>query len=244
MADLDITHSGAILTIRLNRPAKKNALTDGMYRDIAAALVHADHSAEVAVVVIQAEGPDFCAGNDVAALRDLASGAVSLDDLHTNQFLTALSTFGKPLLAGVTGRAIGVGATLLLHCDVVHAAHDARLSFPFVNMALVPEAGSAWLLPARIGYARAYALLCLGDSISGQDAAAIGLITASFPAERVHEEIGPAAVRLAAKSTGALRATKALMRDQKALGAAMAADQSAFLARLATAEVSHLMRKL
>ncbi len=244
MADLDITHNGAILTIRLNRPAKKNALTDGMYRDIAAALVHADHSAEVAVVVIQAEGPDFCAGNDVAALRDLASGAVSLDDLHTNQFLTALSTFGKPLLAGVTGRAIGVGATLLLHCDVVHAAHDARLSFPFVNMALVPEAGSAWLLPARIGYARAYALLCLGDSISGQDAAAIGLITASFPAERVHEEIGAAAVRLAAKSTDALRATKALMRDQNALRAAMAADQAAFLARLATAEVSHLMRKL
>jgi enoyl-CoA hydratase/carnithine racemase len=180
----------------------------------------------------------------MAALRDLASGTVSLGDLHTNQFLTALSTFGKPLLAAVTGRAIGVGATLLLHCDVVYAAHDARFSFPFVNMALVPEAGSAYLLPARIGYPRAYALFCLGEAISGQDAAAVGLITGSFPADQVQARIGAAAAQLAAKSSDALRATKALMRDHKALAAAMAADQAAFLARLATPEVSELLRRL
>ncbi len=244
MAELDITHQGTILTLRLNRPAKKNAVTDSMYRDIAAALIHADQDPEMAVVVIEAEGPHFCAGNDMAALRDLASGAITLGDLHTNQFLTALSTFGKPLLAAVTGRAIGVGSTLLLHCDVVYAAHDARLSFPFVNMALVPEAGSAYLLTARIGYPRAYRLFCLEEAISGQDAAAIGLITASFPAQQVHTEISATAARLAAKSTDALRATKALMRDRKALAAAMAADQAEFLARLATTEVSELMRKL
>jgi enoyl-CoA hydratase/carnithine racemase len=111
-------------------------------------------------------------------------------------------------------------------------------------MALVPEAGSAWLMPARIGYARAYALLCLGEPISGKDAAAIGLLTSSFPAEQVHAEIIAAALRLAGKSPDALRATKALMRDQKALAAAMAEDKAAFLARVATPEVSERMRVL
>jgi len=244
MAEIEVTRQHAVQTIRLNRPAAKNALVDSMYRDIATALVHAEQDCDVAAVLIEAEGPDFCAGNDVAGLRDLASGTVTLEQTHTNHFLTALSSFGKPLLAGVTGRAIGVGATLLLHCDVVHAAHDATLSFPFVTMALVPEAGSAYLLPARIGYARAYALLCLGDRISGRDAAAMGLVTASFPADEVQTHIRDAAKRLASGSVGALRATKALMRDQNALTAAMAADQGAFLARLATPEVSQRMRSL
>jgi enoyl-CoA hydratase/carnithine racemase len=244
MADLEISRRQAVQSIRLNRPGKKNSLTDGMYRDIAAALMHADQDEAVAAVVIEAEGPDFCSGNDLAGLRDLAAGAVTLDQLHTNHFLTALRGFGKPLLASVTGRAIGVGATLLLHCDVVHAAHDSSLRFPFVTMGLVPEAGCAYFLPARIGYARAYALLCLGEAISGHEAASIGLVTASFPANEVRAQIHGAAARLAAQSAGALRATKALMRDQTAIAAAMQADQAAMLARLASPEISQHMRNL
>jgi len=124
----------------------------------------------------------------------------------------------------------------------VFAAHDARLSFPFVDMALVPEAGSAYLLPARIGYARAYALLCLSDPISGQDAAAIGLLTASFPAAEVSGRIAEAAARLAAKSGAALREAKILMRDHEAIAAAMRDDQRAFLTRLGAAEVRAWMQ--
>ena len=242
MAELECARHGSVLTLRFNRAEKKNALTDAMYRDIAAALSDADQDPAVAAVVLEGAGADFCAGNDIAMLQALACGEVVLDDLHTNEFLIALSSFRKPLLAGVSGRAIGIGATMLLHCDVVLVAHDARLSFPFVDMALVPEAGSAYLLPARIGYARAYALLCLSDPISGQDAAAIGLVTASFPAAEIGPRIAAVAARLAAKSGAALRETKTLMRDREAISAAMQDDQKAFLARLGDAEVTALMR--
>jgi enoyl-CoA hydratase/carnithine racemase len=213
-----------------------------MYRDMAAALSEADRDPAVAALVLEGAGADFCAGNDIATLRALACGEIGLGDLHTNEFLVALGSFGKPLLAGVTGRAIGVGATMLLHCDIVIVAHDAHLSFPFADMGLVPEAGSAYLLPARIGYARAYALLCLSEPVSGQDAAAIGLVTASFPAAEVGARVAATAARLAAKSGAALRETKLLMRDREAIAAAMRDDQRAFLARLGDAEVVRWMQ--
>ena len=244
MAELEYARHGPVLTLRFNRAEKKNALTDAMYRDIATALSDADHDPAVAAVVLEGVGVDFCAGSDIATLQALARGEVGLGDLHTNEFLIAISGFRKPLLAGVTGRAIGIGATMLLHCDVVIVAHDAQLSFPFVDMALIPEAGSAYLLPARIGYARAYALLCLSDAISGEDAAKIGLVTASFPATEIGPRIAAVAARLAAKSASALRETKTLMRDRKAIFAAMQDDQRAFLARLGDGEAIALMRGL
>jgi enoyl-CoA hydratase/carnithine racemase len=242
LAELECARHGAVLTVRLNRAEKKNALTDAMYRDIATALTDADQDPAVAAVVLEGAGADFCAGNDIATLQALACGEVGLGDLHTTEFLGALNSFRKPLLAGVTGRAIGIGATMLLHCDVVLVAKDARLSFPFVDMALVPEAGSAYLLPARIGYARAYALLCLSDPISGEDAAAIGLVTASFPAAEIGSRIAAVAARLVAKSGTALRETKTLMRDREAISAAMQDDQKAFLARFRDTDVMELLR--
>jgi enoyl-CoA hydratase/carnithine racemase len=220
------------LRLRLNRPQKKNALTDAMQRQIADALDRADRDPEVAVAVIEGEGRDFCAGNDLGLIADMASGTLSVDDLAVDDFLGALSGFDNPLVAGVQGRAIGVGATLLLHCDVVVAAHDSRLSFPFVDISLVPEAGSGFLLPARIGYARAYALLCLAEPVSRREAAAMGLITRSVEAADLAAGLRDVAARLAAKPGQALRATKALMKDKAAIAAALAADRAIFLEQI------------
>lgn len=234
MADIEVTQIGAVQRILLNRPEKKNALTDSMQRMIADALLAADADESVAVSVIEAEGGDFCAGNDLGMIKDMASGAVSVDDLAVDHFLGALSGHGKPLLAAVRGRAIGVGATLLLHCDVVIAAQDARLSFPFVDLSLVPEAASTYLLPAMVGYARAYALLCMTEAVSGEQAAAIGLITLSVPGGELDAAISECAKRLAAKPASALRATKQLMKDGDAIAVALARDRALFIEQLKT----------
>lgn len=232
MSGIDVSQQGEIRTLRLARPEKKNALTDAMMREIGTALRDADADAGVRAVVIEAEGPDFCAGNDLGLIQDMASGRIAMDDLSSDHFLDGLSQFEKPLLCGVRGRAIGVGATMLLHCDLVCVAHDATLHFPFVNLSLVPEAASTYLLPARVGYARAYALLCLADRISGREAAAAGLVTVSVESNALSETVRSMANRLAAISPTALRETKRLMKDSEKIAAALARDKRAFIEQI------------
>jgi enoyl-CoA hydratase/carnithine racemase len=139
-------------------------------------------------------------------------------------------------VAAVKGVAIGIGATLLLHCDLVYVAEDARLSTPFVDLALAPEAGSSLLLPARIGHARAFAMFALGEALDGRAAAALGLANAALPADEVDARARQAAHRLAARPPGALLQTKRLMRDAAAIAAVMDVELEVFSQRLTSPE--------
>jgi enoyl-CoA hydratase/carnithine racemase len=238
VADIRIEITGGVMTLTLDRPAKMNAITDAMYGAMAAALRDAAQDNSIGVVLIRGEGADFCAGNDIGMFAASAKGDFDLAASNTDPFLQALSTFPKPLIAAVTGRAIGIGTTLLLHCDLVYVAPDARLATPFIDLGLVPEAASALLMPARIGHVRAFGLFALGETISGTEAVTLGIANKALPAEQVAAAAAAAANALARKPASALQATKALMRDGAAIASALEADRKAFLAQLGTPEAA------
>jgi enoyl-CoA hydratase/carnithine racemase len=231
-----------ILRITFARPEKKNALTQAMYVAVGEALTRAESDPAVRVVLFDAEGDAFTAGNDIADFAAIAMGARSRDEMRTHVFLEALARGTKPYVAAVSGLAVGVGVTMLMHCDVTYVAEDARLSTPFVNLAVVPEAASSQLIPARIGYARAFQLFALGEPMDGKTAAAIGLVTAALPAAEVRAKALATAKVLAAKPAGALQATKKLMRDPAAMLAVMAREGEVFGQRLQTAEAAEAFR--
>jgi enoyl-CoA hydratase/carnithine racemase len=237
MPGVRIEIADGVMVVTLDRASKKNALTDEMYGEIAGALTQAADDDEVRVVVLAGEGPDFCAGNDISMFADYSGNQhIATSNLGPN--LSALSTFPKPIVAIVTGRAIGGGATMLLHCDLVSVATDAQLILPFVNLGLTPEAGSAWLLPQRIGHVRAFALMALGERLSGEAAASLGLANVALPTAELVSAAMAAARTLAGKSPSALAATKRLMRDAGAIEAALAADREALLIQLAKPEAA------
>src|SRR5688500_3701688 len=227
-----IAAEDGVLRITLARPDKKNALTTAMYTALGNALARAETDSSVRAVLFEAEGDAFTAGNDLGDFAAVASGEMAREDMTTHLFLDALAKARKPLVAAVQGLAVGIGVTMLLHCDLVFVADDAKLSTPFVNLALVPEAASSALLQARIGYARAYAMFALGEPINGRTAAAIGLANAALPVNEVRPKALAAAKLLASKPMGALQATKELMRDSKAIAALMARETEIFSARL------------
>ena len=152
---IDVTDG--VMTLTLQRPEKKNALSGAMYDALSSAVRQAEEDASIRVVLFQGDGDSFTAGNDLA---DFArrSGKQDLGDSPAYRFIETISKAGKPLVAAVQGNAVGIGTTMLLHCDLVYLADSARLITPFVNLALVPEAASSWLLPLRIGHVRAYAM--------------------------------------------------------------------------------------
>jgi enoyl-CoA hydratase/carnithine racemase len=162
--------------------------------------------------------------------------------MKSGLFLNGLARAEKPLVAAVQGLAVGIGVTMLLHCDLSYVADDAKLSTPFVNLGLVPEAASSMLLPARIGYARAFPLFALGEPIDGRTAAAIGLVTASAPAGEVRAMAQAAARKLASKPLGALKAMKGLLRDPAAIAATMQREGEIFGARLRSPEAAEAFR--
>lgn len=223
--------SGQVLTLTIDRVEKRNALNDAMYAALADAMAAAEAEPDVRVVVLCAAGEMFTAGND---LSDFASPGASPANVF--RFLRALAGAAKPLVAAVQGKAVGIGTTLLLHCDYVVLAEDAVLTTPFVNLALVPEAGSSLLLPARIGYARAYAMFALGEAVGAQQALEWGLANQVVPLAALRETAGAVAGRLAKQPPAALAATKALMRDAGATGARIEAENKLFIERLGSAE--------
>src|SRR5262245_16010404 len=151
---INIEHRDHILTLTFARPDKKNALTNAMYGTVADAILAAETDTQTRVIVLRGEGDMFTAGNDVGEFAMMATGAFK-GERHVTRFTGAIARSTKPLIAAVQGRAVGIGTTMLLHCDFVVLAEDALLSTPFVNLALVPEFGSSLLMPLRIGYARA-----------------------------------------------------------------------------------------
>jgi len=231
-----IERDDALLTIRLNRPEKKNALTRAIYHAMADALNAAAHDESVRVVIL-AGGTDFTAGNDITDFAAAGDRPAS-EPGAAFTFLEAMVAFPKPVIAAVRGYAVGIGTTLLLHCDVVVASETARLQMPFTRLALVPEAGSSLLLPARVGVATANWWLLSSTPFSGAEAAQAGLATRAVP----DNEVGPTALEmarvLAALPPGSVAQSKRLIRapHAAALKQAMDAERVAFGERLRTAE--------
>ncbi len=233
---LKIERDGQVLVLTLNRPEKKNAITDAMYAALAGALEAAESDKAVRAILIRAEGETFCAGNDISDFILVATGQRGPAEAAVVRILRALATAEKPLVAAVKGAAIGIGATLLLHCDLVYVAEDAQLKTPFADLALTPEAASSLLLPLRIGHQRAFAMFALGEALSGRQAADLGLANAALPAWQVDAEALKAAQALAVRPTGALVQTKRLMRDAEAIWALMQTEMRVFFERLSTPE--------
>lgn len=231
-----IAQDGGVLTLTLDRPGKKNALTNAMYETLTGELKRAAADSAIRAVLIEAEGDMFTAGNDLGDFAAVASGAKPADTLAAHPFILVLAHFAKPLVAAVQGNAVGIGLTMLLHCDAVYIAEDAKLTAPFADLALVPEAASSLLLPERIGHARAYAVFALGQAIDGKSAAEAGIATAALPANEVQVQARNAAQKLAEKPAGALKAIKELMRDSKAVTAVIETEKKVFAARLKTPE--------
>src|SRR4051812_12653941 len=227
-----VTTADRVTTIRLDRPEKKNAITSEMYAALSDALEAAAADSAVRAVVLGGGRDCFCAGND---LGDFVRAAQGGDYTSGARFLRALAGFDKPLIGAVAGVAIGIGTTMLLHCDLVYAAPSARFRTPFVDLALVPEAGSSILLPALVGARRAAQLLLLGEQLDAQTALAWGLINAVDPDPDA--AAAAAAAKLATLPPGALRATKALTRPSREVVAeTMRVELEAFAERLRSPE--------
>ena len=235
MADeILISSKGPVTELRFNRPAKKNAITAAMYAALAEGLEAAAADDRVRVVTILANGGIFTAGND---LNDFVAAPPLDMDQPVFRFLRAVSTFPKVLVAGVAGPAIGVGTTLLLHCDLVVAAPDASFSLPFVDLGLVPEAASSLLLPRLIGPQRAAKHLILGEPFDAETARAYGIVTHIVPDDALETKVAALAARIAAKPPEAVRLTKRLIRSEGGSVAARIAEEGrAFADRLQSAE--------
>lgn len=222
-----------VLDIVIDSVDKKNALTDAMYMALAEALERAEQE-NARAVLFSSKGDTFTSGNDLADFAAMAQGKPSGGGV--SRFLHALARSTRPLVAAVQGRAVGVGTTMLLHCDYVLMAEGAQLITPFVNLALVPEAGSSLLLPARIGHVRAFAAFALGEPISAADALAWGLANKIMPALELAAAAREVATRIARQPAAAVAATKALMRPGDAVQDRMAMEGEQFAQRLRSPE--------
>jgi len=215
----DILHdlSGGVLTLPFNRLDKKNSLTSAMYQVLQQALDTAASDDAVRVVVLQGHATVFSAGNDIGDFlqRDPAeppAGGEASPPLAVFGFLHALARFPKPLLAAVCGPAVGIGTTLLLHCDLVYAGDNAAFSMPFVNLGVCPEAASSLLVPQMMGYHRAAEALLLGEPFMAEAALEVGLVNRVLPPTEVNAYAQQQARKLAAKSQASLIETKRLLK--------------------------------
>lgn len=198
-----------ILTVRINRPEKKNALNTVMYGSLADALLRADEEPAIRVVLLCGCDDCFTSGNDIA---DFVNFPPTGPDSPVLRFLNAITMAAKPIVAAVSGSAVGVGTTLLLHCDLVYAADTAVFQMPFVSLGLCPEAGSTLLLPRLVGHQRAAELLLLGESFTAQRAEQLGIVTAVVPQAELLRTARAKALRLAAQPAAAVRLTKSLLK--------------------------------
>jgi enoyl-CoA hydratase/carnithine racemase len=225
-----------VLTVTLARPEKKNAITQAMYAALAEATERARSDDAVRVLLFNAEGDSFSAGNDIADFIALGSQGAEAADMPVFRFLKSLADMDKPAVAAVRGRAVGIGLTLLLHCDLVVVAEDALLSVPFVNLALAPEAASSQLLPLLVGHQRAFEMFALGEPIDGRTALAWGLANRAVRADQVDGVAAELAARLATRAPNSIRKTKRLMRDAEALWSRMQAEGEAFGSQMRSPE--------
>ncbi|TWO70290.1 enoyl-CoA hydratase [Caenimonas sedimenti] len=226
-----LTHIEAgVMTITLNRLERKNSITSAMYGAMADSLAAAQEDAAVRVVVLQGHETVFSAGNDIG---DFLNKPPSGENSPVFRFLHGIATFPKPLLAAVCGPAVGVGTTMLLHCDLVYAGDNAAFSMPFVNLGLCPEAASSFLLPRMLGYHRAAEALLLGEPFMAEAALEVGLVNRVLPPTEANNYAQAQARKLAAKPISALVETKRLMKKgQQQEVAQQMADEGASFRRM------------
>ena len=224
-----------VFHVEIARPEKKNALTADMYRALADALAAAEADPAVRVILISGAGGNFTAGNDLA---DFLDHPPMDEDAPVFRFLNAFSTLQKPFVAAVEGVAVGVGTTVLLHCDLVYAGASARFALPFANLGLTPEAASSLLLPLRAGHARAAEMLMLGEVFSAQTALETGIVNAVLPDGQVLAHALERCRKLSTQPAASLRLTKQLMkRAQQALvRETMSTEADIFRQRLVSPE--------
>lgn len=243
-----VTDDGPVRTIRMNRPEKKNALTMAMYDTMAAGIESADKDPALRCLLIGGCPTAFCAGNDIGDFLMAASqgGALGAPILR---FLYALARCEKPLVAAVQGNAVGVGTTMLMHCDHVVASSEARFSTPFVSLGLVPEAASSLIAPRLMGHARAFSLLVMGKPLNADEAKAAGLINTIVAADAVEAEAMKAAREIAGLPPQAVLASRRLIRGAPdEIVARIDAEAEQFKTRLQSAEAraafeAFMMRK-
>jgi enoyl-CoA hydratase/carnithine racemase len=235
MSDINTVRSSGILSVELNRPAKKNALTAGMYTTLAGIFREAAGDGEVRVVLWHSAGDAFSAGNDV---EDFLKNPPGPGESPQARLMDAFIRFEKPIVAAVQGAAIGGGTTMLTHCDFVYAAESAKLQMPFINLGLVPEFGSSFSVPARVGHLRAAELILLAEPFSAVRAAELGLVTRVVPDRDLLATATATAQKLAAKPSGALRACKRLIKQASIgqLREAVKIENQEFAERVRSAE--------
>jgi enoyl-CoA hydratase/carnithine racemase len=204
-----ITRAGAVLEIRLDRPEKKNALTRAMYDAMADAFDQVDNDPALRVALLTGTGDTFTSGNDISDFQTRAAGGVGS---AASRFLPSISSMQKPLIAAVNGAAIGVGTTMLAHCDLIVAARSARFVMPFTSLGLVPEAASSLLFPRLLGNQRASELLLLGESLDAETAHEWGFVNRVVDDAALMATARELAQRLAALPPQAVRLTKRLIR--------------------------------
>jgi len=231
MSDINSELEDGILRVELNRPDRKNAMTGAMYDRLAEILDQADANDEVRVLLWHGAGDSFTAGNDI---EDFLKNPPGEGGSPQGRLTEVFIRFGKPIVAAVHGAAVGGGTTMLSHCDIVYAGEGAKFRIPFVDLALVPEFGSSYAIPARAGYLRAAELFLLGEPFGAAHAAALGLVTRVVPDAELLATARAAAAKLAAKPGGALRASKRLLKGASLdpLSAAVKAEGREFTARV------------
>jgi enoyl-CoA hydratase/carnithine racemase len=217
--DISTSIADGILTIEFNRPDKKNAITTAMYQTMADALKAAQGDAAVRAILITGKPEIFTAGNDLEDFMKSASQGGDISERPVAQFMYHLSHATKPVVAAVAGGAVGIGTTMLLHCDLIYAADNAKFSMPFTQLGLCPEFSSSMLLPQLAGYPRAAEKLLLGEAFSAQEAYDMGLVSKVLPLGELLAFAQAQAAKLAALPASSLRITKSLMKN--AQGAAI-----------------------
>jgi enoyl-CoA hydratase/carnithine racemase len=237
-SDVIVEQDGLTTHIRLNRPGKRNAVSAEMYAAMADALTRAEADGTT-VVLISGAGVGFCAGNDLA---DFVTNGPSGDDAPVHRFLRAIAQSTRILVAAVQGRAIGVGTTMLLHCDFVVAEQSAELRMPFVDLALIPEAASSLLLPRLVGYQRAAGLLMLGEAVNAEQARALGMVSRVVADGQSLAEARVVVASLLEKPRSSLLATKVLMKSPvRDVAGRIAEENAAFATQLQTPEFAAIV---
>ena len=241
MNDIAVERSGSILSVQLNRPAKKNAMTSIMYITMAELLDGAAKDDQIRVVLWHGAGGSFSAGND---LEDFMKNPPGPGESPQARLIHALINFEKPLVAAVQGAAIGGGTTMLAHCDFVYAGESAKFQLPFVNLALVPEFGSSYLLPLRFGQVRAAELILLGQPFGASRAAELGLVTQVVPDQQLLAIATETARRLAEKPAAAVQACKRLLKQafRQQLEQAVKFENEEFAVRVRSDEATEVFR--
>jgi enoyl-CoA hydratase/carnithine racemase len=238
--EISTSKDNGVLAIAFNRPEKKNAITSAMYASMADALAEGANDAAIRVILIAGQAGIFTAGND---LEDFLHHPPLGADAPVLRFMRALSGASKPVVAAVSGAAVGIGTTMLLHCDLVYAADNAKFSLPFTQLGLCPEFASSLLFPRLAGYQRAAEKLLLGEPFAAQEALQMGLVSRVVPAAELRAFALGQAAKLAALPPSALRVTKRLMKDEQAAAVStrMLEENSQFLEMLQAPEAKEAL---